>query len=514
MSLNDKDIADKLKEFFSGSTVTRTGGKNYANSEEIPLGGGGSDREQIIKNRKQKPSKQKGNGKIKYAYTTIGSSANKTALYVAGFQNKKSIKVDEVDNQVVDGDPTRLIDFVCLDNLGGSDFIVSYLISDSYNSTHTFKCAKRIGATFSITVSTASLIVADGVSVDYAGVGNPTDGQFGYFLGSVGFGNWVSNRLAILASSTSASGNTATSISTSETRLISDISVNPKVQQVMTSRPYTVTSIVVSNSSESSTTKSSTSYQAYISPTVTVPTAYTGYGLDPTVGFFTNFGRFYHPVRYNSQLDKGVFGYAEYDAGYQGMGICRGATINKIPYLDMNDNIQSNPSTAATVAVVSLVSGSNVATKLSGVTPPVGAALGGSGIPDGTLVVQVNGNSIKLSREATSNRASTDIFWGFPVTQGGAIKATKSTFGNSMTFTGTRVQCDLQSNGMTVIYRNDIAYQNTILNQSIQTPVSFFRDDFTYRKTVKETVYPPGIVKKNESGVATFSILAASYNPV
>lgn len=118
MSLNDKDIADKLKEFFSGSTVTRTGGKNYANSEEIPLGGGGSDREQIVKNRKQKPNKKTAKN-IKYVLRK--TVAGVVSIYVCGWQ-AKCRKVTDLPSGASLGQVT-------IDSIGTEKYYVSLYYS-------------------------------------------------------------------------------------------------------------------------------------------------------------------------------------------------------------------------------------------------------------------------------------------------------------------------------------------------------------------------------------------------
>jgi hypothetical protein len=194
------------------------------------------------------------------------------------------------------------------------------------------------------------------------------------------------------------------------------------------------------------------------------------------------------------------------------MGICQRGVVTKIPYLDFNNNVQPNPATAPVTATVSLTNESNSATFSSGVLPPVGSAVSGTGIPDGTIVESINRSTIVLARKATSTRSS-ELFWGFPPPQVGAAKAVRLPFSVQNRFTGTGVQCDLQSQGMTIIYVNDIQYQLEIIDKSVMASVSFFGNDFGYKRTAKEKVYPPGIVKNNTSGDPVFFIHAASYHP-
>jgi len=118
LSLNDEDLAKRLKEYLAQSNLTRKGGKNYANSEEIPLGGGGSDREQIIKNRKQN-AKKTPYRKIKYAYSVV---EGKDRIVYVGGHVPKVIEVFRVP-------ATTSVSLGRLNNLGGLNYSLGVIVT-------------------------------------------------------------------------------------------------------------------------------------------------------------------------------------------------------------------------------------------------------------------------------------------------------------------------------------------------------------------------------------------------
>jgi len=473
---------------------------------------------------KSRPLEVEAIGKIMYAYTTTGDAPDTTALYVAGFQYKVSIKVDEWSNKTIQsgenaGEIAQSLKTCCLDNLGAGNFIVSYLIVDQTGSltgtgdpdVYTFKCAQNTNTIFSFTTNSTEINSLAGGGQG----GNPTSGQVGFFIGSVGFGNWVTDKLRDIAVQSSSGGNSSTTLTTSQARLLSALSVNPKVGQALTNSNYTITTVSTSLPGGGITYSVSGSYTSYLSPTTTTPASYTGYGIDPSFGA-TNFGNFYQAVRYNANLDKGLFCYADYGAGLFGLGIAQNGSISKTPFVDFTN--AALPPLANYLCTVALTSGSATATVTSGVAPPLGSAVNCRFIPAGVAnVISVSGSSVTLSKNATATTTGVKLFWAFPSPQWNTRYVSNTPYSAWNSFTGTDLQCDLQADGLTIVYFRDFVARyggsNDISTKSIQTPVSFYGNDFSYQKTELTTIYPPGIVKGTPSSQSSFLIFAASYHP-
>jgi len=226
LSLNDEDLAKRLKEYLAQSNLTRKGGKNYANSEEIPLGGGGSDREQIIKNRKQ--GKAISNPKnIKYLLRkTVGGV---TTLWVCGWQSKCK-KVCDLPAGVSVSTLTAK-----LDNLGGDDYYVSIfyqlngqLIFQLYKNGKLFRQYTELGLTTIPLVVTSVLSALTLYGNQFIiGYGNRN------FV-SVGFGKFIGNYIGDrntsstpIADSGANAGETRVGIVTNAIRCVIDLTKKP-----------------------------------------------------------------------------------------------------------------------------------------------------------------------------------------------------------------------------------------------------------------------------------------------
>jgi hypothetical protein len=118
---SDQDLAGRLKAFFAGKTnLTRAGGKNYANSEEIPLGDGTVKREQVIKDRKVS-GKPKVFGNIKYAYSVV--EGQNIVVYVGGHV-KQPVEVFRVPK-------TSTVSVQGLNNMGTKGYALGVIVTVS-----------------------------------------------------------------------------------------------------------------------------------------------------------------------------------------------------------------------------------------------------------------------------------------------------------------------------------------------------------------------------------------------
>ena len=505
MSLNDEDLAKRLKEYLAQSNLTRKGGNNYANSEEIPLGGGGSDREQIIKNRKQNAKKDT-TGKIKYAYTTVGSTFTSTALYVAGFQDKVSIKVDEW------GSGSFNLQGVCLDNLGGRSFIISYTLRRlSTPQNYINKVAKHNGASFSVETDQSYYTIVFFTSA--------------LLQLPIGHGNWCYNEGLVNVME----GNPYTT--NARTILICDPNINTR-NPTLTETPYSFTTYNDANNS-----LLDGYYQPYLSPTTKDNGRFYRSSYSPRVGVaYTTYD--YHtrtPIRYNRLIDKGLFLYDD-DINYSataidqvysftgtrvgGAGWVKNGVINKIQYYDVFTNAYGPRALNRTLC--NTVAGSNVVTLTRGHAinvpdpkiPPVGAVVSVSGFPR-TTVQATNGNTVILKDTATTTSTYPNealMTWEFAL---------------ASTYVGVELQVDITNAGFSQLWilllikdtvqqtaPNGSKYSIASLSKNnIKIPINLYGDDLLYKKTITEVVYKPKKVGINSTGRSVFSVLAASYHP-
>jgi hypothetical protein len=310
----------------------------------------------------------------------------------------------------------------------------------------------------------------------------------------------------------SSGGNISTSLTTTETKVISDLSINPTLTVSDITTSYTTTFTTVNNLGGYPTYTMSGDYIAYLSPTASIAASYTGYALDSAYQSYTTTGRFYNPVRYNAIFDKGLFCYAEYGSGF-GMGIVKNGVVTKTKFVDTANNLQ--PIFTQYFCNVQATKDSPVVTVISGQVPPIGTSVASYNFTGNPIVLSIDGNILTLSRSAqnTTNINGAALIWGFPAPQYNVSRYLL----NWNAFTATGRQCDIQDLGMTMLNIADITYATNklpnILKNDVRIPVQFYNDDFSYQSTQKYKVYKPGKVKKSATGTAVFKIYAASFHP-
>lgn len=506
--------------------VAETGGEYVAFCSTAPIVTR-STMDRFVKSRVDDVEEAIGN--IMYAYLTRGDAPDTTALYVAGFADRRSIKVDEWSNGTSTsgsniGQSTYGIQLCCLDNLGGGNFIISYTMTkfdDEANTIYNeFKCFKSNGGLFSLIINWAGV---DGLvslaSGGWAGLG----GQYDFFIASVGFGNWVSSEIRVLDVQSSTGGASTTTVTTVEGIRVSDLSINPRIGSAITRNSFSTTRVTTSIASGGGTSSEVGTYAAYISPSFTTTGVYSVFA--DTTSFTVN-SRHYQPTRYNARLDKGIFSAIEHDLNIGGMGVCQNGSFYIVPFVQ-NSRVGAPGGTMTRLPVMAdfqctatITNGSPTAIVQSGVIPAVNTPICSIGIPDGTYVTAVSGSTLTLSRNAT--QTSTQLFsWAFPSTQSWSypsiqLDSKQPSLSNWNRYTGTEVQCDIQSDGFSVIYSGGFTSRfgglNTILTEKIKFPVSFYGNDFRYRRSDLVTIYPPGVVKNNSQNIPLFRILAASYS--
>lgn len=432
-------------------------------------------------------------GKIKYAYTTVGSDTNKTALYISGHLSSVSYFIEEWNNSEY-----SLVS-VCLDNLGGISYILSYVLQNRITLQYVYKTATQSGTNFTLTLDNSN------------GSGNS--------INSIGYGNWINNQVNVDSN-------------TQKVLRISDPNINLGIPNL-----YTETYEIVNTGINPVVSESN--YTAYISPKNTKPGKIYSYGENISgsppesdgyrlIGISKDDSQIYTPVRFNTRLNKGLYNFTEsslfttYTYFLAGPGFTRNSYTgdrntgiglvddgNYQEYFVSSALTGGYPLYANTVATVNTVLNSNIVYLVSGTVPPVGAAITGSGIISGSVIINVQGSYITLNRNAITTLLNTQISWGF---------------NNLLNFTGSPYQVDLFADKISLIYQTemvtDLITQNysggtyTVAKMALQdstTPVSIYEDTFVYRSTKLEKFYAPKIVNKDALGRYVFSLKAVSY---
>lgn len=459
---------------------------------------------------------------IKYVYLTGGSSTSKTALCVAGYRQGWTVQIDEWDNS------EYTLYSATIDNLGGSDFIVSYVlrklpaVSSLYG--HIFKVSTSAGIIFSQLIDSRYSLNAAYFGLRFS---------VGSGFTSPGYGNWVSNCITDYQTASQINNAPATVLLTTITGdtafRLSCLSLNPQISQQLSLIPYQR-----NWSEDSSTLVSPNSYtvelaNAYLNPEL--QQYQKTYLLESFYfGGINNGQLFRYAVvqqtldtscfRYNAKTGKSLIKYTKSDwtsaAGsfvysgysYRGWSVIssRGASINDIPFTNL---LTGNSLSVASdyLTQINCTLGSDVATYLSGALPSVGSMVtGGSGFNYGTTILEINGSSIKLSAPATETTDlpdnPTSIYTGFISPTDASNNECVDLLVKGVSYFPTYYLSLLDSTSNTPM----------ILSEPIEAPVSFYGDDLrpTNYKNIK--VYPPKIINQSSGISYNFRILHASYS--
>lgn len=519
-NLNDKDLADRLKKLLSQSNLTRSGGKNYANSEEIPLGGGGSDREQIIKNRRQRPNKNPPGKNIKYCYITGGRTPNRTALYVAGYPRGVTTLIDEWDNSEL------ILLTATIDNLGSTGFIVSYVLGkQSSTYSQSYECIFKVARN---QVNLFNRVIPDRYHPGLNIVGTRLPNSPGF--ASVGYGNWVNNAVVDLEIADYGNPNF---VPGDVVFRLSALSINPKISTELDLLPYIRSYLTppyglpVSITPEHTYLTPEREYEGYI--VVTPEGVLSGYPAfrvrqDTTVCIRYNAtsGKSLSYFNYRNDIVNTVNNATDLGNDYLGFILTpsRSASPVKIPFYQPQQGIdfQSKlPVYKDYYADINCTEGSDIATVTGGAIPKVGSMVTGGAFDFGSKILGVNGSTIRVSSPAndTTDLPSnpTSIYTGFMPSYSDYFLGTYNNF----------VPCiDMLNNGISWFIQSSLTRRKSgsgssapqLLTESIDVPIALFGNNLRPTGNSIVKVYSPTKIASGSSSILgsyNFRIYHAAY---
>lgn len=462
---------------------------------------------------------------IKYVYVTGGSSPSRTALCVAGYKQGWTVRIDEWNNSEFE------LRSATIDNLGGANFIVSYVLRKRVTLPgvfiqvyeHTFKVSRNGGNIFSYTLDPKYL---DTILYPSAALSQ------GLGFTSVGYGNWVSNNLTDITiaqiNSSSTSTGLAGYISGDTIFRLSGISTGD--EQIVDLQPYrrnytgisggiTVTPAYGYLNPELKANTYLNDIQAlfYVTPT-------NAFGYTQNLSIFNiaciRWNRNGKSLTYYDRaevffvpyVEPGTFTYVNlerYSSGFRTVGYSivtsRGAQPVEIPFRQFYPQEQSTSVQSDYQCSVNVVQGSDIATITSGSIPTPGTVLTGGVFRYGVTVLETNGSIIKLSEPSTETTDlpdnPTSISWGFPLGSGGGL-----------------LPIDLLTTGVSYFQLSRLTRPKTgsipqILSEPIEFPVVLFGDNLRPSGKEDVKVYSPAIINTGTGISNNFRVLHASYSP-